>query len=167
MELESNVGAFEDGSVPVAIRTKGDGGASKRMSWPARDVTALVDESDWIGMWSVDDKGRIRGSKIFVELFGLEAEQDHRWGDLEVGDVEDPSLQHLIGRRMGDIAAERGVDAFDAMLDVAVAPLLWRLDYYGITMPKPAAALMKYAERLFARPAFSEALTSAERGMRK
>jgi hypothetical protein len=26
---------------------------------------------------------------------------------------------------------------------------------------------MKYAERLFARPAFSEALTSAERGMRK
>ena len=27
--------------------------------------------------------------------------------------------------------------------------------------------LMKYAERLFARPAFSEALTSAERGMRK
>ena len=31
----------------------------------------------------------------------------------------------------------------------------------------PAAPLMKYAERLFARPAFSEALTSAERGMRK
>ncbi|MBK7333149.1 MAG: glutathione S-transferase N-terminal domain-containing protein [Betaproteobacteria bacterium] len=46
-------------------------------------------------------------------------------------------------------------------------PLLWRLDYYGVTMPKPAAPLLKYAERLFARPAFSEALTSAERGMRK
>jgi RNA polymerase-associated protein len=53
------------------------------------------------------------------------------------------------------------------MLDVAIAPLLWRLDYYGIQMPKQAAPLMKYAERLFARPAFSEALTSAERGMRK
>jgi len=26
---------------------------------------------------------------------------------------------------------------------------------------------MKYAERLFSRPAFIEALTSAERGMRK
>ena len=54
-----------------------------------------------------------------------------------------------------------------SMLDVAIAPLLWRLDYYGVQMPKQAAPLMKYAERLFARPAFSEALTSAERGMRK
>ena len=54
-----------------------------------------------------------------------------------------------------------------SMLDVAITPLLWRLDYYGVQMPKQAAPLMKYAERLFARPAFSEALTSAERGMRK
>ena len=54
-----------------------------------------------------------------------------------------------------------------SMLDVAITPLLWRLDYYGIQMPKQAAPLMKYSERLFARPAFSEALTSAERGMRK
>ena len=54
-----------------------------------------------------------------------------------------------------------------SMLDVAITPLLWRLDYYGIQMPKQAAPLMKYAERLFSRPAFSEALTSAERGMRK
>ena len=36
------------------------------------------------------------------------------------------------------------------MLDVAITPLLWRLDYYGIQMPKQAAPLMKYAERLFA-----------------
>ena len=49
-----------------------------------------------------------------------------------------------------------------SMLDVALSPLLWRLDYYGVQMPKQAAPLMKYAERLFARPAFSEALTSAE-----
>ena len=54
-----------------------------------------------------------------------------------------------------------------SMLDVAITPLLWRLDYYGVQMPKQAAPLMKYAERLFARPAFSEAMTSAERGMRK
>ncbi len=54
-----------------------------------------------------------------------------------------------------------------SMLDVAIAPLLWRLSYYQVQLPKQAAALMKYAERLFARPAFIEALTSAERGMRK
>jgi RNA polymerase-associated protein len=54
-----------------------------------------------------------------------------------------------------------------SMLDVAISPLMWRLDHYGITLPKQAAPLMKYAERLFSRPAYIEALTSAERGMRK
>ena len=54
-----------------------------------------------------------------------------------------------------------------SMLDVAIAPLLWRLDYYGIQLPKQAAPLMKYAERLFSRPAFIEALTASEKVMRK
>jgi len=46
-----------------------------------------------------------------------------------------------------------------SMLDVAIAPLLWRLDHYGIDLPKSAAPLMKYAERIFSRPAYIEALT--------
>ena len=54
-----------------------------------------------------------------------------------------------------------------SMLDVAISPLLWRLDYYGINLPKTAAPLMKYAERLFSRPAFIEALTPSEKVMRK
>ena len=54
-----------------------------------------------------------------------------------------------------------------SMLDVAIAPLLWRLDHYGIHLEKEAAPLMKYAERLFARPAFSEAMTPSEKAMRK
>jgi RNA polymerase-associated protein len=54
-----------------------------------------------------------------------------------------------------------------SMLDVAIAPLLWRLDYYGIQLPKQAASLMKYAERIFSRPAYIEALTPSEKVMRK
>jgi RNA polymerase-associated protein len=54
-----------------------------------------------------------------------------------------------------------------SMLDVAIAPMLWRLDYYGIVMPKQAATLLKYGERLFSRPAFIEALTPSEKAMRK
>ena len=53
------------------------------------------------------------------------------------------------------------------MLDVAIAPLLWRLDHYGITLTKTCAPLMKYAERLFSRPAFIDALTASEKVMRK
>lgn len=54
-----------------------------------------------------------------------------------------------------------------SMLDVAIAPLLWRLDHYGIVMPKEAAPLMKYAERIFSRQGFIDALTPSERAMRK
>ena len=54
-----------------------------------------------------------------------------------------------------------------SMLDVAIVPLLWRLDYYDIQLPKQAAPLMKYAERLFSRPAFIDSLTASEKVMRK
>ncbi|MBI2286046.1 MAG: glutathione S-transferase N-terminal domain-containing protein [Nitrosomonadales bacterium] len=50
-----------------------------------------------------------------------------------------------------------------SMLDVAIAPLLWRLEHYGIQMGKDAAPLMKYAERLFSRQGFIDALTPSER----
>jgi RNA polymerase-associated protein len=53
------------------------------------------------------------------------------------------------------------------MIDVALAPLLWRLDHYGIELPKTAAPVLKYAERIFARPAFFEALTPSEKVMRR
>jgi RNA polymerase-associated protein len=54
-----------------------------------------------------------------------------------------------------------------SMLDVAIAPLLWRLEHYGIELPRQTAPLAKYAERLFSRPAFIDAMTPSEKVMRK
>ncbi|MDQ8022784.1 glutathione S-transferase N-terminal domain-containing protein [Uliginosibacterium sp. H1] len=54
-----------------------------------------------------------------------------------------------------------------SMLDVAIAPLLWRLEHYGIELGKNAAPLMKYAERIFTRQGFIDALTPSERAMRR
>jgi RNA polymerase-associated protein len=54
-----------------------------------------------------------------------------------------------------------------SMLDVAIAPLLWRLEHYDIQLPKQAVNLLKYAERLFSRTAFIDALTPNEKAMRK
>lgn len=54
-----------------------------------------------------------------------------------------------------------------SMLDVAIAPMLWRLEHYGIQLGKEAAPLMKYAERIFFRPAYIEAMSAAEKAMRK
>ncbi len=54
-----------------------------------------------------------------------------------------------------------------SMLDVAIAPLLWRLDHYGIELPKVAAPMSKYAERIFSRQGFIDALTPSEKVMRR
>ncbi|TAK91574.1 MAG: glutathione S-transferase [Burkholderiaceae bacterium] len=54
-----------------------------------------------------------------------------------------------------------------SMLDVAIAPLLWRLGHYGIDLPKTAAPVQKYGERIFSRPAYIEALTPSEKVMRR
>ena len=49
----------------------------------------------------------------------------------------------------------------------AIEPPKQRCDHYDIQMPKQTAPLMKYAERLFSRPAFIESLTPSEKVMRK
>lgn len=54
-----------------------------------------------------------------------------------------------------------------SMLDVAIAPLLWRLEHYGIELPKTATGIMKYAERIFSRQGFIDALTPSEKVMRR
>ena len=51
-------------------------------------------------------------------------------------------------------------------MDCALAPLLWRLPFFGIDLPDSAAAIDDYAERIFALPAFQESLSDAERAMR-
>lgn len=54
-----------------------------------------------------------------------------------------------------------------SMPDVLLAPLLWRLDAYGISLPQSAAPLKGYCERVFARPAFVKSLSPSEKKMRR
>jgi stringent starvation protein A len=53
-----------------------------------------------------------------------------------------------------------------SLVDCALAPLLWRLEVYGIELPRQAKPILDYAERLFARKAFRLSLTEAEKEMR-
>jgi N-acyl-D-aspartate/D-glutamate deacylase len=46
------------------------------------------------------------------------------WGSYRVNEVHDESLRPLVGRRIDDIARERGVSPFDALVDIAVAGAL-------------------------------------------
>lgn len=53
-----------------------------------------------------------------------------------------------------------------SLVDCCMAPLLWRLDYYGIKLPASAKIIQKYSERLFERPPFRASLSSAEQELR-
>jgi RNA polymerase-associated protein len=49
-----------------------------------------------------------------------------------------------------------------SLIDCCLAPILWRLPSWGITLPPEAKSVMKYAERMFARDSFQASLTEAE-----
>ena len=51
------------------------------------------------------------------------------------------------------------------VMDCALAPLLWRLQHYGVELPSAAGALITYAANVFSREAFKESLTEAEEEM--
>jgi len=53
-----------------------------------------------------------------------------------------------------------------SLVDCSLAPILWRLPTYQIELPRQAKPILEYAERLFARKAFKQSLTDAERDMR-
>jgi RNA polymerase-associated protein len=52
------------------------------------------------------------------------------------------------------------------IVDCTIAPVLWRLQHYGIDLAGQAKPIMKYAERLFKRASFEPSLSAAEKKMR-
>jgi stringent starvation protein A len=54
-----------------------------------------------------------------------------------------------------------------SLLDCAIAPILWRLPLYGITLPNSAKPIEAYAERLFAMESFQASLSEKEREIRE
>lgn len=50
-----------------------------------------------------------------------------------------------------------------SLVDCSIAPLLFRLEEYGVQIPAPAKSVKKYMERVFERSSFQESLTDAEK----
>ena len=53
------------------------------------------------------------------------------------------------------------------LVDCRIAPLLWRLPLFGITLPPSAKSILKYQSRVFAREAFQASLAEVEREMQE
>ncbi len=52
-----------------------------------------------------------------------------------------------------------------SLLDCSIAPILWRLPYYGIELPPSAKPVNDYMKRVFSRPSFQKSLSEQERDM--
>jgi len=50
-----------------------------------------------------------------------------------------------------------------SMIDCSIAPLMWRLEEYGVEIPAQAKSVKAYAARLFERESFQESLTEQEK----
>lgn len=54
-----------------------------------------------------------------------------------------------------------------SLTDCYLAPLLWRLPYYRVSLPRQAKPLIEYADQLFEREAFEASLSDWEREIRE
>ncbi|WP_406672160.1 glutathione S-transferase N-terminal domain-containing protein [Natronospira sp.] len=113
----------------------------------------------------VDPVGRAR-----VRLFVYQTEQD--WYRL-AEEIETGTPKKVEKARK---ALEENVIAADpifsrpalvedefSLADCTVAPVLWRLERYGIKLPPRARNLRNYTDRLFSRGSFRDSLTPRER----
>ncbi|HEY4645370.1 MAG TPA: glutathione S-transferase N-terminal domain-containing protein [Steroidobacteraceae bacterium] len=53
-----------------------------------------------------------------------------------------------------------------SLVDATIAPILWRLPYFGIDLPPQAQAVTRYANHIFSRSSFRESLSENEQEMR-
>ena len=53
-----------------------------------------------------------------------------------------------------------------SLVDLCIAPLLWRLPNYGVKLTAQAKPLVKYSDKLFDRAAFQNSLSPLEQEMR-
>lgn len=100
-------------------------------------------------------------SQLFINMSDLES-QDTEVSESARKKVTDILMQisPILGKQAYLLHEEY------SMLDVAIAPLLWRLDHYNIKLPSSCAPLLKYADKIFQRPLFEEAMSPTEKAMR-
>jgi len=54
-----------------------------------------------------------------------------------------------------------------SLVDCSIAPILWRLQSYGIVIPEHARSITNYMNDVFSRRSFQESLTELEQEMRQ
>ncbi len=107
-------------------------------------------------------------AKVRLALFRLEEDFYSLVPDIEEGG---PSQARKAKKELRESLVS-GAEIFAAkpfflsdeftIADCTLAPILWRLPFWGIELPPEANDIKKYAQRMFAREAFSRSLTELE-----
>jgi RNA polymerase-associated protein len=112
-------------------------------------------------------KCRLALLRIERDWYGLASQLDKANPDSAEAEKLRGELRDLIVQT-AEFVRNKPFFASDEMslVDVSIAPLLWRLPRWRIELPKESTALLKYAKLLFSRPAFRMSLSAQEREMR-
>lgn len=111
----------------------------------------------------------INRARMRVFLYRIERDWYSAIEAIESDDAKDADAARVILRdslhSISPIFTEKKFFMSDefSLLDCSVAPILWRLNRYGITLGSHAKPLLQYAERLFKRDGFRASLTEAEK----
>ena len=120
-------------------------------------------------MMPVDPVSRAR---LRLAMYRLQKDWYALLPDLESADMD--RLQSARRQLSEDLLASNDLFAVAGfflnddltLVDCALAPLLWRLQLYGVEVPASAKAVFQYCEMVFDLPSFQESLTEQEREMR-
>ena len=53
-----------------------------------------------------------------------------------------------------------------SIVDCAITPIIWRLPWLGVSLPKDAKCVEDYGQRIFRNPAFMRSMTLEEKQLR-
>ena len=105
---------------------------------------------------------RLALHRIENDLYSLAARLDQKGGESEKRQLREAMIE--VSEAVESSRFYLGDDF--SLVDCSLAPLLWRLQSYGIEPGPRAEALYGYMRRLFQRSAFLEGLSELERDMR-
>ncbi|WP_423821417.1 glutathione S-transferase N-terminal domain-containing protein [Salinisphaera sp. SPP-AMP-43] len=106
-----------------------------------------------------------------LAIFRMEADLYELCEDLEgtpaVARKARARMTELLTTLAAEFAPKQYIGEEFSLLDCTLAPILWRLEHYQVSLPaKHGERLEQYAARLFARPAFEASLSAMEADMR-
>ncbi|MGH8656248.1 MAG: glutathione S-transferase N-terminal domain-containing protein, partial [Gammaproteobacteria bacterium] len=100
--------------------------------------------------------------RLMLDLYGL-VEDLHSENDIAAANARKAFKDNLTAVAAVFARNEYFLSDEFSLLDCCLAPLLWRLELYGVKLPLQAKPITQYGERVFSRPAFRASLSPEER----